>query len=154
MHNLIRTVTSDSPEQTEAIGAQIGAKLRGGETIELISDLGGGKTTLVHGLASGLGSSDAVASPSFTISRQYQAGKLTMYHFDFYRLTEPGIMANELAEILPDPQAIIVIEWGTIVENVLPGERLTIRLESPAESERKITLSCPAKLSYLLPKEG
>ncbi len=63
-----------NPAQTEAVGEKIGANLRGGETIELVSDVGGGKTTFVHGLARGFGSTDIVASPTFTISRQYGAG--------------------------------------------------------------------------------
>ncbi len=145
-------LTSYSPAETEAIGAKLGVNLRGGETIELVSDLGGGKTTLVRGLARGLGSKDLVASPSFTLSRQYQAGELTLYHFDFYRLSEPGIILNELAEILHDKQAVVVVEWGAIVENVLPRERLTVKLESSAELTRKLSFTYPQTLNYLMSK--
>ena len=146
---LTRPVVSQSPAETEGIGAKIGANLRGGETVELISDLGGGKTTFVRGLARGLGSQDIVASPSFTISRQYKAGDLVLYHFDFYRLSEAGIMAADLAELIDDSQAIIVVEWGDIVKNVLPGKRLTIRFETAGETIRKLTFACPESLSYL-----
>lgn len=100
---LRHSIISDSPEKTEVIAKNIGHHVKGGETIELVSDLGGGKTTFVHGLTAGVGSVDAVASPTFTISRQYKAGKLTIYHFDFYRLKEAGIMADELAEVINHP---------------------------------------------------
>src|SRR5437764_11905760 len=100
-----QTVSTGS-ESTMRLGERIGKRLKGGETIELVSDLGGGKTTFVRGLAKGMGTSDKVASPSFTISREYKAGDLTMCHFDFYRLSEPGIMASEVAELVSDPKVV------------------------------------------------
>lgn len=127
--------------------------MRGGEVIELVSDLGGGKTTFVRGLARGMGSRDTVRSPSFTLSNQYRTGKLTLYHFDFYRLQEPGIMKNELAEILTDPQVVTVIEWGNRAKDVLPPRRLTIRIKTLAENQRELTFDCPQSLSYLMPKK-
>ncbi len=130
---------------------QIGHKLRGGEVIELLSDLGGGKTAFVRGLAKGMGSKDTVRSPSFTLGNQYAAGKLTLHHFDFYRLHEPGIMERELAEILEDPQAVAVIEWGGITEAVLPRDRLTIQIKPTSETSRQFNFSCPNNLSYLAP---
>jgi tRNA threonylcarbamoyladenosine biosynthesis protein TsaE len=143
---------SNSSEDTETIGQKLGSKLRGGEVIELVSDLGGGKTTFVRGMARGLGSQDAVASPTFTISRQYRAGRLMLYHFDFYRLAEPGIVAAELLEVISDPKAIVVIEWGEIVKNVLPINRLTIKFQSTGEAIRQLIFNYPSKLSYLVPK--
>lgn len=118
--------------------------------IELVSDLGGGKTTFTRGLARGAGSTDRVGSPSFTISRQYQAPKFTIAHFDFYRLNEAGIVADELAEIVHDPQTVVVVEWGEIVHDVLPKDRLTIRFRLTGEGTREITFEYPDKLSYLL----
>src|SRR5580704_17211515 len=111
---------SGSLEATLSIAAGIGRKLHGGEAIELVSDLGGGKTAFVRGLAKGMGSKDVVRSPSFTLSNEYQAGKLTLYHFDCFRLKELGIMRDELAEVLADPQAVVAVEWADIVEAVLP----------------------------------
>jgi tRNA threonylcarbamoyladenosine biosynthesis protein TsaE len=130
---------------------RIGHKLRGGEVIELLSDLGGGKTAFVRGLAKGMGSKDNVRSPSFTLSNQYHAGKLTLHHFDFYRLQEPGIMERELAEVLEDPQAVAVIEWGGIAEAVLPSDRLTVQIKPTGETSRQLNFSCPNNLSYLVP---
>jgi len=64
------------------------------EIIELRSDLGGGKTTFTQGLAAGAGSKDAVSSPTFTLKKIYRAGELHIYHYDFYRLNEPGILKD------------------------------------------------------------
>lgn len=118
--------------------------------IELVSDLGGGKTAFVRGLARGMGSKDQVSSPSFTISNIYKGPKLTLYHFDFYRLDEPGIMRDELAEVLADRQAVTAIEWADIVEDVLPAERLTIHIKVSGENSREFSFSYPPSLAYLV----
>lgn len=130
----------------------MGKKLRGGEVIELVSDLGGGKTTFVRGLAAGMGSKDRVSSPSFTLNNQYRAGRLTLYHFDFHRIDDPGIMREELGEILADPDSIVVIEWADIVKAILPPDRLTITIISSGENERQLSFNYPDELNYLVPK--
>lgn len=118
--------------------------------IELVSDLGGGKTTFTRGLAKGFGSQDKVSSPSFTLSNEYQApGGKRLYHFDFYRLFEPGIMRQELAEALQDPAGVTVVEWADIVHEVLPPRRLTISLKATGESSRRLTFQAPPELDYL-----
>lgn len=137
--------------QTLALAEALGSRVRGGEVIELVSDLGGGKTTFVKGLAKGMGSTDTVHSPSFTLSNEYEAGNLRLYHFDFYRLSEPGIMRDELAEILQDPQAVIAVEWADIVNDVLPANRLTIQIMSIGETARELHFSFPEELEYLIP---
>ena len=138
-------------DATLELGAQIGHKLRGGEVIELVSDLGGGKTAFVRGLAKGMGSKDTVRSPSFTLSNQYKVGKLTLYHFDFYRLKEPGIMRDELAEVVNDPQAVVAVEWPEIVDDVLPVDHMTVQIKVTGENERQFDFSYPEKLNYLFP---
>ncbi|MDL2341730.1 MAG: tRNA (adenosine(37)-N6)-threonylcarbamoyltransferase complex ATPase subunit type 1 TsaE [Patescibacteria group bacterium] len=142
---------STSLEQSLALAAQIGAKLQGGETIELISDLGGGKTAFVRGLAAGLGSTDRVSSPSFTLTNQYTAGDKTLHHFDFYRLSEPGVLKAELSEILTDKQNIVAIEWADIIADVLPADRLQITIRATGENSRQFNFSFPSSLAYLLP---
>jgi len=124
--------------------------LRGGETIELVSDLGGGKTTFTRGLVRGAGSKDRVGSPTFTLSREYQAPRFTIAHFDFYRLGEAGIMSDELEELISDPAYVVVVEWGDIVHAVLPKARLAIRIEQAGEETRRIMMSYPTELKYLL----
>lgn len=143
-------IDSTSSEVTEQLAERLGQSLRGGEIIELISDLGGGKTTFVRGLARGAGSTDRVASPTFTISRVYQAGKLEIHHFDFYRLGEAGLIAEELAEIISDPHTVTVVEWADIVTDVLPDKRLTITIEKTPTDGRKLTFRAPESLQYLM----
>lgn len=127
--------------ETRQFAEKIGRLLRGGETIELVGDVGAGKTTFVKGLAQGLQIDEDVQSPSFTISRVYEARDgLQLAHYDFYRLNDAGIMANELAEAMQDPTTITVIEWADIVEGVLPGDRLTITFTSPSDTQRKLEL--------------
>lgn len=145
-------IASTSLESTLELAAQVGSKLRGGETIVLVSDLGGGKTVFVRGLAQGMGSTDTVHSPSFTLSNQYHADKLTLHHFDFYRLDEPGIMREELAEILQDMQSVVVIEWANIVQDVLPEQRLTIHISATGDTKRALLFKYPKRLQYLLPQ--
>ena len=130
----------------------IGRSLKGGETVELIGDLGAGKTAFVRGLADGMGSDDDVSSPSFTLNNQYKAGRLTLHHFDFYRIQEPGIMRQELAEVLQDPNTSVVAEWADPVRSVLPDERLTIRITPDGDTGRKFEFSYPVSLGYLVPK--
>lgn len=141
-----------SSEQTEQLAAAIGAKLRGAEVIELISDLGGGKTTFTRGLVRGAGSVDKVGSPTFTISREYTAPNFTIAHFDFYRLHEAGIVAAELAELVQNKHYVVVVEWGEIVHDVLPAERLSIdiSLDRGDENTRHITIRYPAAYAYLV----
>lgn len=115
-----------------------------------MSDLGGGKTTFVRGLARGAGSTDRVASPTFTISREYETPHFVIAHFDFYRLTEAGIVADELAEIVGDPKRVAVVEWGEIIHDVLPTDRLTIRIRMVSEAARELMFEYPDTLGYLL----
>jgi len=142
---------STSLENTEKIGAALGSQLRGGEVIELISDVGGGKTTLARSIAKAMGSTDKVASPSFTLSREYKAGSKTLYHFDFYRLQDAGIVANELAEVAGDPSGVVIVEWADIVEGVLPVNRLTVRIKTLGDTTREFVFMYPEDLSYLVP---
>lgn len=140
-----------SEAETQELARKIGALLKGGEVIELVGDVGAGKTTFVKGLAKGLAIEEDVQSPSFTISRVYDArDKLRLAHYDFYRLSDAGIMKDELTEMIQDPEVITVIEWADIVEGVLPKSRLTIRFESPTETTRKLTVSGNDKLGEQL----
>lgn len=137
-------IKCDSIAETIKLGKMFGAQLKGGEVIELQSDLGGGKTTFVKGIAEGFGSKDAVSSPSFTINFVYTgAHNQKLYHFDFYRLNDPGIIKHELEEVVEDADDVVIIEWGEIVHNVLPKERITINIVPIAETARQFTFSIP-----------
>ncbi len=135
------TFTCPAINDTQALAAIIGAAVKGGDVIELTSDLGGGKTTFVKGLAKGMGVTDVVQSPTFMLSQLHKAARgLELHHFDFYRLSEAGIMSAELAESLHQPNAVVAIEWGEIVHDVLPAARTTIRLSVPTEETRVISI--------------
>jgi tRNA threonylcarbamoyladenosine biosynthesis protein TsaE len=146
-------VLSASAEQTEALGESLGRRLRGGEVIDLVSDLGGGKTTFTRGFVRGAGSTDQVASPTFTMSKVYDTDALHIHHFDFYRLDTDagaGIMADELAEIIDDETNVVLIEWSDIVQHVLPDVRLTVTIKQTGEDTREFTLQFPAEYTYML----
>jgi tRNA threonylcarbamoyladenosine biosynthesis protein TsaE len=146
----VRRINSTGPLQTETLAQQVSRQLKGREVIELVSDLGGGKTTFVRGLARGLDSTDVVNSPTFKISNVYRSPSLTINHFDLYRLTEPGLVSYELAEVIDDPRAVTIIEWAGAAADVLPAERLTVQFEPVGENDRLVTFRCPETLAYLL----
>lgn len=146
-------VTITGEDEMKAFGEHMGRSLKGGECIELIGDVGAGKTTLAKGLATGLAITETVQSPTFTINRTYDSPNgLRLSHYDFYRLSDAGIMADELAESLEDPQTVIVIEWGAVVAPVLPEDTLRITIESPTESTRTLTLQSSGAASELIIK--
>lgn len=134
-------INTKSEDETKKVGNLIGQQLKGGQVIELIGDVGSGKTTLVKGVAEGLGVKGIVSSPSFTICQQYTCrDNLLLMHYDFYRLKDAGIMLNELADLAGDVNTVVVIEWGGIVEGVLPDDKITIKLDLVSEEARAITI--------------
>lgn len=121
----------------KAFGVELGKLLTGGENIELVGDVGAGKTTLTKGIAKGMDIDEDVQSPSFTISRLYESPRgIYLAHYDFYRLQDPGIMESELHETIQDSKTITIIEWAEIVAGVLPKDRLTITITPSAENEQ------------------
>ncbi len=142
-----RAMKVKNADEMMAYGEKLGHELKLPAVIELLGDVGAGKTTLTRGIAAGLGVRDNVTSPSFNISKRYAfvrpdgtAG--TLVHYDFYRLPDPGIMSEELAETLQDPNAVVVIEWGASVADLLPAEHRTIKIDFSDDgdaSARQIT---------------
>lgn len=109
--------------------------------IELVGDVGAGKTTFARGLAKGLGIKEPITSPSFTISKSYalkNGGRFI--HYDFYRLSDPGIMTEDLQENLTNPQNIILIEWGESVTDLLPKNHLTITINYTKTGNREVII--------------
>lgn len=144
------TTTSEAKE-TYQLGYRIGQLCRGGETIELISDLGGGKTVFTQGLAAGLGYEGDVSSPTFVISRDYQLPKgLSLHHFDLYRITDGDMAALELAEFIADPKSITAVEWASNVSGVLPDERISVTLRPKGEEEREIQVTTTSQYDYII----
>ena len=149
---MTKRIVTKSAEDTEKLGWHVGRALRGSEVIELVSDLGGGKTTFMRGLALGADSKDHVSSPTFTISNMYEADKLTIHHFDFYRLNEAGLIEHELEDVLGQPGQVVIVEWSDVVAHVLPKNRLTVTIVSNGDQERSFTFAYPESLSYVVEK--
>jgi tRNA threonylcarbamoyladenosine biosynthesis protein TsaE len=126
---------------SQKLAAGLAKYLKGGDLIELASDLGGGKTTFVQGLARGLGYHGPVTSPTFALSQIYRlAPSLELHHYDLYRLGHTGVVGDELVEDLQDPQVITVIEWADIAEADLPLDRLKIEFEVVSNTERRLRI--------------
>lgn len=141
----------ESADEMVNFGRSVGALLHGGEIIELLGDVGSGKTTLVKGIAIGLGIDEPVQSPSFTINRVYDGRDgITLAHYDFYRLSDAGIMSNELQEVISSPKIVTIIEWGGVVGGVLPQDRLSIHISPITETSRKLDIESGGERSRKL----
>jgi tRNA threonylcarbamoyladenosine biosynthesis protein TsaE len=147
-------IRSASADDTERIGELLASIIKVPELLELRADLGGGKTTFTKGFVRGLGSTDRVNSPTFTLNKIYKFDHLEVHHFDFYRLDEPGVVADQLEESLQNPRVITIVEWAGIVKGVLPDERITIEFKAVAdnEDERVITFEIPESKMEIIEK--
>ncbi len=135
-------ITTTSSEATKSAARRLSQCLQGGEVIELVSDLGGGKTTFVQGLAEGLGYTGPVTSPTFTLSNAYALeGGRQLHHYDLYRLSEGGVLADELVEDMADADIITVIEWPAVAEASLPEDHLTITIEVTSDTGRRLVFT-------------
>ena len=130
---------SESPQQTEQIGAALGRLLTPGIVIAYEGDLGAGKTAFTRGLAKGLGSNDPVTSPTYTIVNEYLGGRLPLFHFDMYRLRS----AEDLWDIGWDDYlergGICAVEWSENVREALENP-VFVRIEKTGEESRCITI--------------
>ena len=137
---LTKIIDSGLLASTSDMGENTAEEPVGAIAIELIGDVGVGKTTFTRGLAKGFGVKEPITSPSFTISKAYalpNGGRFI--HYDFYRLSSPGLMADDLAENLLDPRNIIVIEWGESVSGLLPERHIKLGL-AYTDDGRKLIL--------------
>lgn len=150
---MIYEITTTKPSETLALAARLAKLLQGGETVELASDLGGGKTTFVQGLARALSYNGRVTSPTFTLSNTYvgETG-IEIHHYDLYRLAEGGIVGEELAEDVADPKVITVIEWAGVADAKLPPDRLVIHIMVTGDTERTFSVTAGGPRSSQLLK--
>lgn len=119
-------------------GKKLAQTLEAPVVLELLGDVGAGKTTLTRGIAAGLGIQDPVTSPSFTISKEYQGEKYRLVHYDFYRLGDPGIMSEDLLDAISDKNTITIVEWGESIRDILPESRIKITIKNLDENTREI----------------
>ena len=131
--------TTNSPAQTEAIGSALGKILPAGTVIAYQGDLGAGKTAFTRGLARGLGYTDMVTSPTYTIVNEYLGGRLPLFHFDMYRLASADDLWDIGWEDYLDRNGICAVEWSENVAEALE-EPLRITIEKTGEESRRITI--------------
>lgn len=135
-----RIVITTSPEETMALAMELGPRLKDGEVVALVGDLGTGKTTFVKGLARSFFVPEEVLSPSFLLSRTYR-GRRVLHHLDLYRLrTEEEIREAGLHEYLPPEEGVTVVEWADRFPHVIPKGAVWVFFEHAGENRRKITL--------------
>ena len=130
---------TNSPAQTEAIGAALGAILPAGTVIAYRGDLGAGKTAFTRGLARGLGCKELVTSPTYTIVNEYLGGRLPLFHFDMYRLRSSDDLWDIGWEDYLDRNGICAVEWSENVADALE-DPLTVTIEKTGEESRCITV--------------
>ena len=133
-------LTSSSPEETQALGERVGRLLRPGDVVALSGELGSGKTTLIQGMAKGLGlEPDVVKSPTFVLMREY-AGPIPLIHVDGYRLEGAPAAAWLDLDLLLSPRKVTVIEWAERFEGLLPPQALDVQLEHVSTNRRRIRI--------------
>ena len=131
------------PEETFRTGKTIGQSAQAGEVYALIGDLGVGKTVFTKGFAEGLGITEPVNSPTFTILQIYEEGRIPLYHFDVYRIEEPEEMEEIGFDEYIDGDGVYLIEWAGRIEELLPDNVIVVFIEKDLEKGldyRRITV--------------
>ena len=136
----LRTTAADD---TRAVGEALAGLFRPRDAVALTGELGAGKTTLVQGIAGGLGVTDQVVSPTFTLVREYRGTDIEIAHVDVYRLDRVQDVVDLGLDELGDGEALLLVEWGDAVEALLPLDHLTIELTTTAggDEERAIAVT-------------
>lgn len=138
------TIESFGAADTFAFGKKIGESARPGQVYTLIGDLGVGKTVFTQGVAAGLGITEPVNSPTFTILQVYEEGRLPFYHFDVYRIGDVEEMEEIGYEDCFYGEGLCLIEWANLIEEILPSSYMEVKIEKDLEKGfdyRKITLT-------------
>jgi tRNA threonylcarbamoyladenosine biosynthesis protein TsaE len=135
------TITANNEQDTARIGAALAEVLPPGTTVALIGTLGAGKTRLVQAVAAALGvAPGSVTSPTFVLVNEYTGGRTPIYHFDTYRLKDD----DEFLELGPDEyfesSGLVFVEWADRVADLLPAERIEIKIEVVGDTERQFTI--------------
>lgn len=144
MNQQTEVIESFSAEETYALGEKIGQEAKPGQVYTLIGDLGVGKTVFTQGVAAGLGITEPVSSPTFTIVQIYEEGRMPFYHFDVYRIGDPEEMEEVGFDDCIYGEGLCLIEWANLIEEILPPAYTQVRIEkdlSRCFDYRKITLT-------------
>ena len=139
-------IETNSEKETFELGKKIGENAKAGQIYTLTGDLGVGKTVFTQGLAAGLGITEPVNSPTFTIVQMYEDGRLPFYHFDVYRIGDIEEMEEIGYEDCLYGEGVCLIEWADLIQEILPPDVIAIEIEKNLEKGfdyRKITISDP-----------
>ncbi len=136
---------TNSPKQTEEIGAALGKILTPGTVIAYLGDLGAGKTAFTRGLARGLGATELVTSPTYTIVNEYLSGRLPLFHFDMYRLASSDDLWDIGWEDYLERGGVCAVEWSENVADALENA-ISVRIDKIGDESRKITIEGGAAL--------
>lgn len=137
-------IETNTPQETFSVGKKIGENARPGQIYTLTGDLGVGKTVFTQGVAAGLGITEPISSPTFTIIQEYETGRLPLYHFDVYRIGD----IEEMEEIGYDDyffgNGVCMIEWAELIEELIPENSIHVTIEKDLEKGfdyRRITIT-------------
>ena len=134
-------ITTHSADETQALGTKLAKRLQPGDVIAYFGDLGAGKTALTRGIAQGLGITDIVTSPTYTIVNEYLTGRLPLFHFDMYRLGSSDELFDIGWEDYLARGGVCAVEWSENVEDALQGAiRITIEKDPFEADTRRITI--------------
>lgn len=128
-------IESYSAKDTYQVGYQMGKQARKGQVYSLVGDLGVGKTVFTQGFADGLGITEPISSPTFTIIQEYEEGRLPFYHLDVYRIGDISEMDEIGYEDYFYGEGVSLIEWANLIEDILPGNMITIYIEKDLEKD-------------------
>ncbi len=129
-----------SPQETERVGAMLGAVVQPGTVIAYLGDLGAGKTAFTRGLARGLGATETVTSPTYTIVNEYLSGRLPLFHFDMYRLASADDLWDIGWEDYLDRGGVCAVEWSENVAAAMENA-ITVQIEKLGDETRRITVT-------------
>jgi len=133
---------TNSPEETEALGAKLAERLRPGTVLAFTGDLGAGKTAFVRGMARGLGITDRVTSPTFTIVNEYEGGRLPLFHFDMYRLGSSDELFDIGWEDYLRRGGVCAVEWSENISDALDADVLRVEIRrGEREEQRRISIT-------------
>jgi len=126
-----------STDETLALAGSVGELLRAGDVVSLAGDLGTGKTVFARGVARALGVTDPIVSPTFTIVREYE-GRVPVVHVDVYRIDTFQELHDLGFEEIVREDAVTLVEWGDVIDGMLPGDRLDVRLAAGADDDERV----------------
>ena len=135
-------ITTHSADETQALGQKLASRLAPGDVIAYFGDLGAGKTAFTRGLAQGLGITDPVTSPTYTIVNEYLSGRIPLFHFDMYRLSSSDELFDIGWEVYLSRGGVCAVEWSENVEDALQDAiRVTIEKDADEPDTRHITIT-------------